>query len=133
MCNHSKQNRLQEFKLPEPALCIGGVLLMELDGRVQRRGLCYYIGVSHVQVVGLPISPEFDVKICHPSGKYTLKYCPENCIYSARSDSSNRSCLWSLTSSITRRDVMLWMHCLVLVLGLLLIKKLKESGASIPS
>jgi len=40
---------LQEFKLPEPALCIGGVLLVEMRGRVQRRGLYYYIGfVSHI-------------------------------------------------------------------------------------
>ncbi|GAU40163.1 hypothetical protein TSUD_292680 [Trifolium subterraneum] len=32
--------------------------------------------ISHVQVVGLPVSQAFDVKTRQPSGKYTLKYCP---------------------------------------------------------
>lgn len=39
-----QENRLQQFKLPEPALCIGGVLLVELVGRVQDQGEFYYIG-----------------------------------------------------------------------------------------
>ncbi|XP_045815478.1 F-box protein At4g00755-like [Trifolium pratense] len=121
-----QENQLQEFTLPEPALGIGGVLLVELRGRVQQQGLYYYIGISHVQVVGLPILQAFDVKTYQPSGKYTLKYCPpDNCIYSAsssRSDSNNHSRLWSLTSSITKLDVILFMmHCLVLVLGILLL------------
>ncbi|PNX86248.1 hypothetical protein L195_g042325 [Trifolium pratense] len=107
-----QENQLQEFTLPEPALGIGGVLLVELRGRVQQQGLYYYIGfvslilshgfklqsasaiadamlllcISHVQVVGLPILQAFDVKTYQPSGKYTLKYCPpDNCIYSASS------------------------------------------------
>ncbi|WJX66477.1 hypothetical protein P8452_51034 [Trifolium repens] len=39
-----QENRLQEFKLPEPALGIGGVLLVELQGRAQKQGLYYFIG-----------------------------------------------------------------------------------------
>jgi hypothetical protein len=39
-----QENRLQEFKLPEPAWGIGGVLLVELQGRAQQQGLYYYIG-----------------------------------------------------------------------------------------
>jgi hypothetical protein len=38
-----QENRLQEFKLPEPALGLGGVLLVELRGRAQQQGLYYYI------------------------------------------------------------------------------------------
>ena len=41
---HKQENRLQNFKLPEPVLCIGGILQIELLGRVQRQemdGLFY--------------------------------------------------------------------------------------------
>lgn len=34
---HEQENRLQNFKLPEPVLCIGGFLQIELSGRVQRQ------------------------------------------------------------------------------------------------
>jgi len=30
------ENKLQKFKLPEPVLCIGGFLLVELLGRVKK-------------------------------------------------------------------------------------------------
>nr|KYP61965.1 hypothetical protein KK1_016480 [Cajanus cajan] len=30
-------NRLQQFKLPEPIMCTGGVLVVELLGRVQKQ------------------------------------------------------------------------------------------------
>ncbi|KAK2421011.1 F-box protein [Trifolium repens] len=125
-----QENRLQEFKLPEPAWGIGGVLLVELQGRAQQQGLYYYIGISHVQVIGLPVSQAFGIKRRRSPGKFTLILCPpDDCICSAASstnDSNNHSRLWSLTSSITKWDVILWMHCFVLVLGLLLlmIKKL---------
>lgn len=39
-----QENRLQIFKLPEPVLCVGGFLQIELLGRVQRQdvdGLFY--------------------------------------------------------------------------------------------
>ncbi|KAJ9679254.1 hypothetical protein PVL29_021242 [Vitis rotundifolia] len=72
----AQENRLQKFKLPEPALCIGGILQIELLGRVQKQEMdgLYYICVSHVQVVGRPLSEAFDVEIHDPSGKFTLKY-----------------------------------------------------------
>lgn len=44
-----QENCLQKFKLPEPALCIGGFLQVELLGRVQRQemdGLYYVWSVS---------------------------------------------------------------------------------------
>nr|XP_033511650.1 F-box protein At4g00755-like isoform X2 [Nicotiana tomentosiformis] len=75
----AQENSLQKFKLPEPVLCIGGVLQVELLGRVQRQELDgqYYICVSHVQVVGRPLLPAFDVEILDESGKWNLKYYPK--------------------------------------------------------
>ncbi|KAG4991653.1 hypothetical protein JHK82_025163 [Glycine max] len=110
------ENRLQKFKLPEPVLCIGGVLLVELLGRVQKQEMdeLFYICISHVQAMGRSISPEFDVKIHHPSGKCTLKYCPQIDCYvssstsSQRSDSSNPSRLRTITSNIMQRGVRRW-------------------------
>ncbi|XAR65871.1 hypothetical protein NMG60_11011860 [Bertholletia excelsa] len=67
----AQENRLQKFKLPEPALCIGGILQVELLGRVQREEIdgLYYICISHVQAVGRPLSPPFDVEILDPFGR----------------------------------------------------------------
>ncbi|XP_076953095.1 F-box protein At4g00755-like [Bidens hawaiensis] len=72
----AQESRLQKFKLPEPALCIGGYLQIELLGRVQKQEMDekYYICVCHVRAVGRPLSPAFDVDITDPSGKCTLKH-----------------------------------------------------------
>lgn len=74
-----QENCLQKFKLPEPALCVGGILQIELLGRVQRQEMdgLYYICISHVQAVGRPLSPSFDIEIVNPLGDFTLKYYPE--------------------------------------------------------
>ncbi|CAJ1816717.1 unnamed protein product [Sphenostylis stenocarpa] len=71
----SQENRLQKFKLPEPVLCIGGILQIELLGRVQRQEMdgLLYICVSHVQVLGGSLSPPFSVNILQPSGMFVLK------------------------------------------------------------
>ncbi|KAG4992753.1 hypothetical protein AAZX31_09G243200 [Glycine max] len=71
----SQENRLQKFKLPEPVLCIGGILQIELLGRVQRQEMdgLLYICVSHVQVLGSSLSPPFNVDILQPSGMFVLK------------------------------------------------------------
>lgn len=75
----SQENVLQHFKLPEPVLCIGGFVQLEMFGRVQTQEMDekYYICVSHVQVIGRPLFPAFDVDIIESSGKFTLKYYPE--------------------------------------------------------
>ncbi|KAK4350818.1 hypothetical protein RND71_030131 [Anisodus tanguticus] len=71
----AQDNTLQKFKLPEPVLCIGGILQVEL--------LLYMVSspsfdfVSHVQVIGRPLLPAFDVEILDDAGKCSLKYCPE--------------------------------------------------------
>lgn len=66
---------LQKFKLPEPVLCVGGILQIELLGRVQRQEMdgLFYICISYVQVVGRSLSPAFGVEIVEPSGKFVLK------------------------------------------------------------
>ncbi|KAJ7962310.1 F-box protein [Quillaja saponaria] len=71
----AQENHLQKFKLPEPVLCIGGVLQIQLLGRVQKQEMdgLFYICVSHVQVVGQSLSPAFGVEILKPSGKFVLK------------------------------------------------------------
>ncbi|KAL8119126.1 hypothetical protein AgCh_016582 [Apium graveolens] len=75
----SQENLLQHFKLPEPVLCIGGFVQLEMLGRVQTQEMDdkYYICVSHVEVIGRPLFPAFDIDFTESSGKFTLKYYPE--------------------------------------------------------
>ncbi|KAF7813251.1 F-box protein [Senna tora] len=122
----AQENRLQKFELPEPVLCVGGVLLVELLGRVQKQQMdeLYYICITHVQVVGRPLSPEFSVKIHHPSGKCTLKYYPQTDCYmsstsssSSGGDSSSPSRLRTFASNIMPRGVRRWEQ---IILGALL-------------
>ncbi|KAI8540343.1 hypothetical protein RHMOL_Rhmol09G0255700 [Rhododendron molle] len=70
----AQENRLQKFKLPEPVLCIGGIVQVELLGRVQKQEMdnLYYICISHVQVVGRPLSLPFDVEILDSSIKQII-------------------------------------------------------------
>ncbi|GLT84516.1 hypothetical protein SLE2022_027410 [Rubroshorea leprosula] len=71
----AQEDCLQSFKLPEPVLCIGGILQIELQGRVQTQQMdgLFYICVAHVQVVGRPLSPAFGVEILEPSENFVLK------------------------------------------------------------
>ncbi|MBA0714903.1 hypothetical protein Golax_013845 [Gossypium laxum] len=71
----AQENCLQNFRLPEPVLCIGGILQIELLGRVQRQEMdsLYYICVSHVKVVGRPLSPAFGIQTFEHSEKFVLE------------------------------------------------------------
>ncbi|KAI3925778.1 hypothetical protein MKX01_003337 [Papaver californicum] len=73
-----QESCLQKIKLPEPVLAIGGLLQIELLGRVQIAwdGL-YYLCVSHVQVVGRPLTDDFIAELIDHSRKCVLKYNPE--------------------------------------------------------
>ncbi|KAJ4905580.1 F-box protein [Raphanus sativus] len=77
----AQENRLQNFKLPEPVVCIGGYMLIEFLGRVQTQELdgLYYICVSHVKVMGRSLAKSFRlVDANDKSGKVGLKvvsYC----------------------------------------------------------
>ncbi|KAJ0250038.1 hypothetical protein HA466_0142490 [Hirschfeldia incana] len=77
----AQENRLQNFKLPEPVVCVGGYMLIEFLGRVQTQetdGL-YYICMAHVRVMGRSLGKSF--RLVDPedvSGKFGLKvvsYC----------------------------------------------------------
>ncbi|XP_073064334.1 F-box protein At4g00755-like isoform X2 [Primulina eburnea] len=76
----AQENQLQTFKLPEPVFAVGGILKVELLGRVQTQELDgqYYICINNVQVVGIPLSPAFDVEMLDEHQKCTLKYYPES-------------------------------------------------------
>ncbi|XP_024403243.1 F-box protein At4g00755 isoform X1 [Physcomitrium patens] len=67
---------LQVFKLPRPILCIGGVMQVELLGRVQTQQMdnLYYICIQHVSVVGRPLSG-FKLHPFEEQRKFTLEYC----------------------------------------------------------
>lgn len=71
----SHENCLQKFKLPEPVLCIGGYLQIDLLGRVQRQEIdcLFYICVSHVKVIGRSLSGAFGIEIIEPSQKFVMK------------------------------------------------------------
>ncbi|KAL3814871.1 hypothetical protein ACJIZ3_016139 [Penstemon smallii] len=87
-----QENRLQPFKLPEPVLCIGGYLQIELLGRVQTQEMdgLFYLCVSYIRVLGRPLYPAFDIEILEPhGGKPLLKYYPENLSYVLKSSSSD--------------------------------------------
>ncbi|KAH6789502.1 F-box family protein [Perilla frutescens var. frutescens] len=75
----TQENCLQPFKLPEPVLCIGGYLQIELLGRVQRQDIdgLFYICVCYVRVLGRPLFPAFDLEIVEPNGELLLKYQQE--------------------------------------------------------
>lgn len=63
-----QENRLQKFKLPEPALCIGGILQIELLGRVQKQEMdgLYYIWYvpDKVPLHFFSVTVSFDFPIC---------------------------------------------------------------------
>ncbi|KAL9228948.1 hypothetical protein vseg_004473 [Gypsophila vaccaria] len=75
----AQENRLQNFKLSEPVLCIGGFVQIELLGRVQRQEMdgLFYICVAYVQVLGRPLDPVFSVNPLEPPGTFSLMFNPE--------------------------------------------------------
>ncbi|KAK9291392.1 hypothetical protein L1049_019339 [Liquidambar formosana] len=105
----AQENCLQKFKLPEPVLCIGGILKIELLGRVQRQEMdgLYYICVAHVQAVGRSLLPAFDVELLDSLGKCTLKYYPEARKLS-EGEASGPSRLRTFTTSLMQRGVRGW-------------------------
>ncbi|CAL9113510.1 unnamed protein product [Musa acuminata var. zebrina] len=74
-----QENVLQSFKLRSPVICLGGILQIELLGRVQKQETddLYYICVCHVQVIGRPLSPVLGLDILESTGSLVLKCFPE--------------------------------------------------------
>ncbi|KAK9273880.1 hypothetical protein L1049_018692 [Liquidambar formosana] len=116
----AQENRLQKFELPEPVLCIGGILQIELLGRVQRQEMdgLFYICVSHVNVMGHSLSPSFDVQILEPSGKFLLEYCPEASNYSPEDEPCARSGVPILPTDLEQQiNVRGWEQILIMLRG----------------
>ncbi|CAM8971051.1 unnamed protein product [Rhodiola kirilowii] len=114
-----QESCLQIFKLPEPVLCVGGVLQVELLGRLQRQEMdnLFYICVSHVQVVGRPISEPFDIEMLDDNGSCSLKYRCHDEIATSMSHTSSSRCssrgqshLQSLTAGLMESSIWGWMQ-----------------------
>ncbi|RZC59038.1 hypothetical protein C5167_006345 [Papaver somniferum] len=75
----AQENCLQKFKLPQPVFAVGGVLQIELSGRVQQQDVdgLYYVCISHVQILGRSLKEDFDAEFVDFSGKCVLKYIPK--------------------------------------------------------
>ncbi|KAJ3682108.1 hypothetical protein LUZ60_014681 [Juncus effusus] len=74
-----QENLLQSFKLPRPVLCIGGVIKIELIGRVQKHSMdsLFYICINHVQVIGRSLSPLLTIDRSEMANtNFILKYNP---------------------------------------------------------
>ncbi|WCJ23146.1 F-box family protein [Euphorbia peplus] len=65
----AQEKCLQTFELPEPALCMGGIFQVELLGRMQTQEMdgLFYICVSHVKVIGRPLSGAFSAGLLESS------------------------------------------------------------------
>eukprot|EP00246_Nothoceros_aenigmaticus_P009988 TRINITY_DN26265_c0_g1_i1.p1 TRINITY_DN26265_c0_g1~~TRINITY_DN26265_c0_g1_i1.p1 ORF type:complete len:430 (+),score=39.72 TRINITY_DN26265_c0_g1_i1:227-1516(+) len=70
-----QKDSLQSFKLQTPVLCVGGILQIELLGRVQtqQNDNLYYICVCHVMALGRPLL-NFDYEAVLGSQNCILKY-----------------------------------------------------------
>ncbi|XP_051133469.1 F-box protein At4g00755-like [Andrographis paniculata] len=67
----------QTFTLPEPVLCVGGILKIELLGMVQRdpRNNLYYHCLHQVSIRGQSLEPPFDIKTVE-RGELILRHQP---------------------------------------------------------
>lgn len=112
----AQESCLQKFKLPEPVLCVGGILQIELLGRVQRQEMdgLFYICVSYVQVVGQSLSPVFGVEILEPSGKFVLKH-DMLCKFHAKSSIPENQ--HENTDGDLQRHLIDWQHILDMLQG----------------
>ncbi|XP_048127065.1 F-box protein At4g00755-like isoform X3 [Rhodamnia argentea] len=136
----AQENCLQQFKLPQPVLSIGGILQVDLLGRVQRQEMdgLYYICVAHVQVQGRPLSPAFDVDIVDSSGRCTLKHYPELESHATSASSTNdedsaSSRLRIFTAMLMERGARGWEQMILsTILGTAVVIDSDESDEEIP-
>eukprot|EP00268_Persea_americana_P026358 TRINITY_DN25733_c0_g1_i2.p1 TRINITY_DN25733_c0_g1~~TRINITY_DN25733_c0_g1_i2.p1 ORF type:complete len:376 (+),score=59.41 TRINITY_DN25733_c0_g1_i2:196-1323(+) len=117
-----QENSLQTFKLPKPVICIGGILQIELLGRIQKQEMddLYYMCVCHVQAIGQTLSPVFNVDILDSEGSCVLKYSPnpEKCLSpkNAHQDDVVGSSGWQAIAARIRqiRDGGVWNRVVIL-------------------
>ncbi|XP_051123318.1 F-box protein At4g00755-like [Andrographis paniculata] len=73
----SQEYCLQPFKLPEPVVCVGGVVQVELFGRALRNEIdgLFYICLAYIRVLGHPLEPAYNLEML-PSGELQLRHYP---------------------------------------------------------
>ncbi|XP_074263260.1 F-box protein At4g00755-like [Silene latifolia] len=105
----AQENRLQNFKLPDPVLCIGGIIQIELLGRVQKQEMdgMFYTCVAHVQVLGRLLSPVFSVNPLEPPGRFILMFNPQAEFYKPRNIHEESSEI-NVTPNMMQRHVGGW-------------------------
>lgn len=113
-----QESCLQNFKLPQPVLCIGGYLQIELLGRIQRQEMddLYYICVAYVQVLGRSLSPLFGVEALEPSGRFALIYNPQ-AQFCAPSSIDEGNVEITVTPEMVQRHVRGWEQILNMLSG----------------
>ncbi|KAL8500111.1 hypothetical protein ACS0TY_019925 [Phlomoides rotata] len=68
----------QPFELPEPTLCVGGYVLIEILDRFQcQNHELFYFNMSRIKIMGRPLFPAFDAEIQEASGEILLRYYPQ--------------------------------------------------------
>lgn len=126
-----QENSLQSFKLPRPVLCIGGIVKIELLGRVQKQATDdrYYICVCHAQVVGRSLSPVLMVDISDCGSRSVLKYLPaarDLCSEALMQDKAQDSLEWH--ALLDRYRQMRHLAIMNVLLGPARINELDELG-----
>ncbi|KAI7737578.1 hypothetical protein M8C21_027449, partial [Ambrosia artemisiifolia] len=98
------------FKLPEPVICIGGYLQVELLGRVQKQASDdkYYFCVAHVQAIGRILSPAFSVEFSEASNSVSLKYDAEEYGVTVSNGQPPRQITWGDLLLLAAEDVHLF-------------------------
>ncbi|XP_011091631.1 F-box protein At4g00755 [Sesamum indicum] len=88
----AQESCLQQFKLPEPVVCVGGIFQIELFGRARRGPIdgLFYICLGYIRVLGHSLEPAFNLEM-YPSGELQLKYYPHALEVLHRSFSGERS------------------------------------------
>ncbi|XP_020589992.1 F-box protein At4g00755-like [Phalaenopsis equestris] len=102
-----QDNNFQSFKLPRPALCIGGILQIELLGRVQVQELdgLYYICICHVEARGHSLNPRLDVDFVGDGREMVLRWqlededCSPEDDFSADDAEAQASSAWDFSVS----------------------------------
>ncbi|KAL9245328.1 hypothetical protein vseg_018991 [Gypsophila vaccaria] len=115
-----QENSLQNFKLPEPVLCIGGIVQIELLGRVQRQEMdgLFYMCIAYAQVLGHSLAPVFSVNHVEPPGRFLLMFNPQTEFPTPRSIQEEPFEI-TVTPEMVQRHVRGWEQILNMLRGTL--------------
>ncbi|KAH9610948.1 hypothetical protein KSS87_019499 [Heliosperma pusillum] len=117
----AQENIIQSFKLPEPVLCIGGIVQIELLGRVQTQEMdgLFYMCVAYVQVLGRPLAPVFSVSPLEPPGRFLLMFNSQAEFSNSPPSTQEEPCENTITPEMVQRHVRGWEQILNMLRGTL--------------